>query len=422
MAIVNETISTLSMIADKIYSYKKRASASLTSFTKDANIIGRVYIEDSIARDDIAIPLMGTLNQMYVSYILTALHLDAVVISGHTVREVIGMVASEGYADAATFIMNHFGKENLDKPMISLEDQAAKVEDQEQRLICGRLIELDMFGQTTVTSVDETDGTTNTNGGRLAGHTRTDEYSIGPDKDTNTDSTKQTGYKITKSDHNNPETSTSASFKKETVTKTQRGVQSFKVYIYVQLIPYILDSVSAGDFFSFNFVPGFLRRWKQVRAGEIKFIRDFIFARDLIERQKSAIKKDKTGVLVDMMLRQKNALFRWAMQAIGIRPENHNSASSMFVISKQSFDAACAAQRIDFKSNSVRQSFFNKTFTMLILVVDPMYGTMEMYINGVNVIGKYTFDMINKVGAKGKDSFDLKQIMQSLNQGMTPKF
>ena len=183
-----------------------------------------------------------------------------------------------------------------------------------------------------------------------------------------------------------------------------------------------LDNVSAGDFFSFNFVPGFLRRWKQLRSGEIKFIRDFIFARDLIERQKAAIKKDKNGVLVDMMLRQKNALFRWAMHAVGIRPENHNSASSMFVISKQSFDTACAAQRIDFKSNSVRQSFFNKTFTMLILVVDPMYGTMEMYINGVNVIGKYTFDMINKVGSKGKDSFDLKQIMQSLNQGMTPKF
>ena len=398
MTIVGETVSTLSMIAQKIYNYKRRATASLTSFTKDANIIGRVYIEDSIARDDIAIPLMGTLNQMYVSYILTALHLDAVVISGHTVREVIGMVSSEGYADAATFIMNHFGKENLDKPMISLEDQAAKIEDQEQRLICGRLIELDMFGHTEVTNVDKTDNTTSTTGGG------------------------QPGYKPIESDQNNPETSTSTSSKKETVTKTQQGIQSFKVYIYVQLIPYILDSVSAGDFFSFNFVPGFLRRWKQLRSGEIKFIRDFIFARDLIERQKAAIKKDKTGVLVDMMLRQKNALFRWAMHAVGIRPENHNSASSMFVISKQSFDTACAAQRIDFKSNSVRQSFFNKTFTMLILVVDPMYGTMEMYINGVNVIGKYTFDMINKVGAKGKDSFDLKQIMQSLNQGMTPKF
>jgi len=422
MNVVEESASTISDIVSKLFNYKTRATASLTAFTKDANIIGRVYIEDSIARDDIAVPLMGTLNQMYVSYILTALHLDVMVICGRTVREVIGKVSSEGYGDAANFIMNHFGKENLDKPMISLESGSAKIEDESQRLICGRLIELDMYGQTEVTSVDRTDSKASTDGGKIAGKTRTDEYSIGKDSDTSTSSPKHSGWKTTEADQNNPEVSSSSTMKNETVTKTQRSSQSFKVYIYVQLVPYILDGTAAHDFFSFNFVPGFLRRWRQVRAGEIKFMRDFIFAKDLIDRQKNAIKKDKSGVLVDMMIRQKNSLFRWAMHAVGIRPENHNSASSMFIISKQSFDAACAAQRIDFSSNPVRQSFFTKTFTMLILVVDPMYGTMEMYINGVNVVGKYTFDMINKVGSKGRDSFDLKQIMQSLNQGMTPKF
>ena len=87
MSVVDETVSTLSMIVDKIYNYKKRAMASLTAFTKDANIIGRVYIEDSIARDDIAVPLMGTLNQMYVSYILTALHLDSWLLAGILVEK-----------------------------------------------------------------------------------------------------------------------------------------------------------------------------------------------------------------------------------------------------------------------------------------------------------------------------------------------
>lgn len=377
-SVVKEAVTTISDVVKKVMQYKDRAAASLTKFTKDANIIGRVYIDEAIAQDDIAIPLMGVLNQMYVSYVLTALHLDVMVVGGRTVREIIGKVSSEGYHDAANIILNHFGKENLDEPMISLETGSARIEDESQRLVCGRLIELDMHGH-----VDVTD-------------TRTD-YGP-PDKDPNKTEVRGT-------------------------SKTEKqSAQLFRVYIYVQLIPYILDTSTSEDFFSFNFVPGFLKRWRQLRAGEIKFFRDFIFAKDLIAKQKTAIKKDKDGILVDMMLRQKNALWRWAMQASGIRPENHNAASAICVISKQAFDKACAESRIDFSSNSVRQRFFTKTFTMLVVVVDPMYGTAEMYINGVNAVGKYTFDMINKVGSRGRDSFDLKQIMQALNQGMTPKF
>ena len=86
MGIPANVISSLKELVELVQGMKRRAPASLTKYTKDANIFGRVYIEDSITNDDIAVPLMGMLNQMYVSYILTALHLDQQVVGGRTVR------------------------------------------------------------------------------------------------------------------------------------------------------------------------------------------------------------------------------------------------------------------------------------------------------------------------------------------------
>ena len=405
-------LTSLSDLVKKVTDPKNRRSLapSLTQFAKTANIIGRVYIEETVAHDDIAVPLMGVLNQMYVSYILTALHLDTAVAGGRTVREIIGKVASEGYHDAANIILNHFGKDNLDKPLSSMEASVTKLEEDSQRLVCGRLIELDMYGHVDVSGSEITE-TTDPGSTKL---TKENELTYKYDKDGNYG--LDSGSRGKKEETTKEKTITSAK------TSTGKVAQAFKVYMYVQLVPYILETSTAEDFFSFNFIPGFLRRWRQVRTGEIKFFRDFLFAKDLIEKQRRAIKRDTDGVLGDMMLRQKSSLFKWLLQAIGLRPENHNAASAMCVISKQSFDAACAATRVDFANSVTRQTFFYKTFTMILVVVDTMYGTATMYINGIPVVGKYTFDMINKVGTKSRDSFDLKQIMQALNQGMTPKF
>ena len=433
MGVIADGVSSLTDLVAMVKGMKDRSVSSLTKFTKDANIIGRVYIEENIARDDIAVPLMGVLNQMYVSYILTALHLDQLVVGGRTVREVIGAVSSEGYVDAAEFIESCFGEDMMDKPMPSLEASLSKMEDDTQRLICGRLIELDLMGlfsvETTEGSISdrESSGKSKVDGNTIghstsykSSHTVEREASNpGKTKDSKVsgdDSQTQTSFDERETVQSSTDSTQSRKF------QSAQKLQSFKAYIYVQMIPYILDASTMHSFFDFNFLPGFLRRWKQMRAGEIKFFRDFIFAKDLIEKQRQKIKEDKSGILVDMMLRQKNKLATWVMRVAGLAPTNYNAASSIFVVSKQAFDAACANAHIDFSSNATRQTFFSKTFTMMLLVVDPLYGTMELYLNGLDVVGKYTFDMINRVGAKGKDSFDLKQIMQSLNQGMTPKF
>ena len=342
-------ISTLSDIVREVNKIVTDASPSLTRYARQANVMGRVYIEDSIAQDDIAIPLMGCLNQLYLCWIITALGIDSRCADGRTVRDRLNLVAGESLTeDVSATIMNEFGTSSK-KQTFSNEAKIIDTDPDTQRLVCGRLIELDF----------------NTAG------------------------------------------STSA---------------LLKTYMFVQLVPYILNQTVCSGFMGINFEQSLSARWKALRAGEISFIKDFIFARDEVEKVSKLLKADNTGLVAEMMTRQRNKLFRWAAGMSGILPERHNLASAIMVFNKQTFDQACRDARVDFDSFLTREKFFIKTFSMVLVVVDPLYGNVKMYFAGIPVVGTYSYQMINKVGAKGKDSFDLKEVMAAFSQGQTPKF
>lgn len=398
------TAATLALAADKglqklidgFKAYREgKGAVSLTNFINQANIMGRVYIEDSVAQDDIAIPLMGVLNQFYVSWIITALGIDSMCADGRTVRQRLELVASEALETGdIDKLVEGFGL-NDKKPLPSTEAKVIDVDTDTQRLVCGRLIELDFD-----MGIVETGTQTST------GNTKETESNVYDDH----------GDKISGNKN-----STSNQTRNTTTIKSSRS-GLLKAYMYVQLVPYILPKQTCEGFLSLNFVQGLISRWKAVRAGEISFIKDFIFARDLIDKQDKMLKSDKTGTLAEMQWRQQNRIFNFILRWRGIRPETHNLSNSFIVVNKQTFDQACREAHVDFNSQLAREKFFLKTFSMGLVVVDPMYGNVKMYFAGVSSVGTYTYTMINKVGAKGKDNFDLKEIMNAFASGQSPKF
>ncbi len=353
-------------IGDTIRSIGNHTTPALTAYTKKTNIMSRLYVEQPLASEDIILPLIGSLQQLYCCYILTALHLDTFCANGRTVRETFALVASEaqqsGYY-AADLVAATFGEAELDRPIKScaiktISNEAASgvmvdLEKDSQRLIAGRLIEIDL---------------------------------VIP----NADPRKNDG--------------------------------TFKAYLYVQLVPYVLTTSVCTGFLNVNFVPSLGNRFRQMRAGEISFIRDFCFARDLIKKQKDTLRKDTDGVLYDMLIKQRNSLAKWFLSVFGMIPENHNTANSILVLERSTFKKACDEVKVDFNCYAQRQKFFQKTFTMIVVVVDPMYGQVEMYFNGVDVKGTYTFKMIEAVGAKGKKDINYQDVMLAFNQQMSPKF
>lgn len=364
---------------------------SLTAYGHQANVMGRVYIEDSIAQDDIAIPLMSILNQMYCCWIITALGIDSRCADGRSVRTRLQLVSGESFTEKLmNDIASDFGVEKPAKVRPSCEAKVIEMDLESQRLVCGRLIELDFLMGTVTTE------TSNSNGKSFSVDTTvkgTNEVTIG-------NGTTESGST------------------KTTVTKGSLA----KVYMYVQLVPYILKQEVAEQFMGLNFTPTLSQRIQQLKAGEISFIKDFIFAKDLIKKQATALKRDNTGIVNEMLIRQRNSLFRWVAGLTNFLPERHNLANAILILDKQTFDRTCRDAHIDFDNYITRNKFFLKTFSMVMCVVDPMYGTMKMYFAGIPTVGTYSYSMINKIGSKGKDSFDLKEVMTAFSQGQAPRF
>ena len=192
----------LKIVAQGVNKVNEMQTVSLTQMNKPANIISRVYLQESVAQDDIALPLLGTLNQLYASYIMTALNMQNVVVGGKTVKELYGIIATETLQDTVTIIADDFGQETLNSTIkemnVSMESQVVDLEKDSQRLVTGRLLEVDL--------------------------------------------TLEGGGKV----------------------------NTFKVYVYVQLIPIILSSNICKGFMNINFHPPMSVRWKQVEAKEIR--------------------------------------------------------------------------------------------------------------------------------------------------------
>lgn len=390
MAEIGDFISTIKGVFDKVVSGVNNAtSTSLSQYTKDTQVFAHAYVDYDLVGDDICVPLLGTLNQMYVSFVITALNLDTFCASGRTVSDMIRKISSHEQLVSNIDIVGAKGNINTDTvlgrfvtgrvvpkseerdvlqgvtliPSPSVEAGPIDLERESQRLITGRLIELDI--NSPVVTEDNTLG----------------------------------NY---------------GSQKKQFTT--------FKLYIYVQIIPNVIPAEVCKGFLTANFVPTLAHRWKQVKAHEIKFWKDFVFASDLIKRQGDALKADKTGILLNM-IKNKNGKFIsqiWDMITKG--DPSRNLANSFLIMSRDNFRQACAESNIDFTDYRQRQKFFLMTYCMMVVVVDSMSGSVDIYINGFKLVGNYTYDMINKVGSKGKDNFNLKEIMTAMSGGSMPRF
>ena len=416
---------------------------SLTAYAHQANVMGRVYIEESIAQDDIAIPLMSILNQMYCCWIITALGIDSRCADGRTVRSRLQLVSGESLSDRLLNDINdNFGVEKRTKQTPSFEAKVIDMDPVSQRLVCGRLIELDFLMETVTEKVGDTVNKTGTvennasqrtinsssssnsnQNGRT--YTTTNPLSYDPDNpdktSTSSTSTSTSTAQRTTEQQKGGSAKTAVSNVDTKESTTMKGSMA-RVYMYVQLVPYILKTEVANQFMSLNFTPTLSQRIQQLRAGEISFIKDFIFARDLIKKQSTALRKDNTGIVNEMLIRQRNSLFRWVVGLTQFLPERHNLANAILILNKQTFDQTCREAHIDFDNYISRNKFFLKTFSMVMCVVDPMYGTMKMYFAGIPTVGTYSYAMVNKVGSTGKDSFDLKEVMTAFSQGQAPRF
>ena len=446
-----DSISSLTEMTRELRKLFSRGTPSLTAYTAKSNVMSRVYLDQAVAADDICIPLLGTLNQLYCCYVMSALSLDSYVIGGRTVRDVIGSVASEGFNLEPYQLVNAvFGesKAAVMETVAALEANGAMdLEKDSQRFIVGRMIEIRLSagGMLTTTSHATNSTDNNTTNDKYTPKSQPVIYEIEladgskhPYIETNPTTGKRQYMfvdldgkptydpKKAKRQMNDVRVGGDQTTTKSTVSNTtetqSEHIQEFTAYIYVQLIPRLMTTDSSRLMLDIQYVPTLSERWRKYRAGEISFWKDFVFARDLINKQHQALKNDKSGTIGQLLTKSRGKLAQYFLGLMGMRDPSHNLASAITIISKDAFDRACKENHIDFTNIRMRNNYFNRTFTMMMVVVDTMYGKVDIYYNGVDYVGTYTFDMVNRVGAKGKDNFNLKEVMTAFSQGMSPRF
>jgi len=344
------------MIYDVFFNKNGDSVKSLSELSKKTMVSSMTYIEDTLIQDDIMVPLMGTINQIYLSYVLTALHIYNSVDRYTVVSNIIGRLSNEDLAvtsitDIVNMIENEFGKVNISTEAYE-NVKGLTLEDAVKHLAVGRLIEFDF-------KID------------------------GVDKD------------------NKPSTTTTT------------------IPILVQLRPILMASQVASAIIALNFPSKLRKRWKLVKAGEISFFKDFICAKDIVEKHDQALRKD-TGNVLSKFYSKKNKSQGKYIDSIVSGKNRNNLASSILVFNKDTFETATTAAGLNFNKVSDRNRFFNEAYAIMVVVVDQMYDMVDIYYNGIDSTSELPYSAIKQAGSKS--GVDLKELMTAISKGSAPKF
>jgi hypothetical protein len=157
--------------------------------------------------------------------------------------------------------------------------------------------------------------------------------------------------------------------------------------------------------------------WK---LGELKFWKDIVFATDLVDEHKKALMSDKTGVYKQILDR------RAAGQAHDIKAffsEGHLSvgtASNLVVMTRQTVRELEAQLGGKWSNFEVRQKVFDRSYLMVVAVVDPDYDHITFYYRGIELATELTVKDLKKAG---KDSgSDILELLKTFQSGNAPRF
>ena len=158
----------------------------------------------------------------------------------------------------------------------------------------------------------------------------------------------------------------------------------------------------------------FKERWHGMRSGELKFWREFVFMRDIIENQRKALIRDKSGYLSGMLAQStKNT----AAAAISGSASVATASSTIMVSAEtaRQIELECGFKFDDYGS---RQRVFESTFAMLLFVVDTEWEMVKIYHRGIEHPTRLTIKELKSAG-KGNGP-DIAEILKAYQLGRAP--
>ncbi|MEG3033988.1 MAG: hypothetical protein RR877_00675 [Aurantimicrobium sp.] len=124
----------------------------------------------------------------------------------------------------------------------------------------------------------------------------------------------------------------------------------------------------------------FSERWFKWRAGRISFIKDLVFCQDLIREQKRTLMTDKDGVYSEIAKRAKNS----KLASFFSKNPSLAEASNIVIISEETAMQLRVKHNLNLDNYKDRQKIFDKTYAMILVVIDRNYERVNMYHYGIS--------------------------------------
>lgn len=337
---------------------------SLAAYVKPATIDSRVFIEEELVNADITKNIIRVSHSLYISWILTAMQISNMVTKTRSVGDMLRTVATENIATP-------------DDPFV--EDLTPSLET---------------FGQFGSRRFDQ-----------MLAETRND-------------------WSIAKEEKESKEKSFDSLPAGRVVTLTLENPEvpgrKVDIDVTVQLSPYAVPSDAIKEFIGLNYSPSLKQRFLQWKAGEISFWSDLVFCSDLTRNRRNRAKQPGAEALAEILREQSEAMRKYGANAFSGKNARRNIANAIMIVDANTFKSACREYGYDFDRAADRERFFRLSFMMIIAVVDTMYSSVDLYINGIAKSKTYNFKDFEK--AKSNGSNDLVSLLQAMQQGSQLRF
>lgn len=158
----------------------------------------------------------------------------------------------------------------------------------------------------------------------------------------------------------------------------------------------------------------FEERIIKAKAGDLKWLRDIVFSRDIIDEMRKNRHRDKTGYYQKVMSRRSN---NWLAGLLSMN-WSVNNASSIIVASQETVDDLEVELGGPLSDFEIRSRVFKDTLTMLILVVDQRWEQVTIYHRGLDDATEVPFKDLRR--SKGGNNMDVDEIIRAYNAGSAP--
>lgn len=361
--------------AIKFHKRAKNIGGPITSLSSQTTVLSRVFIDESIMDEPVIANLMKTIHEWYSAQIVAALHLSRMVDSFRTVQDVMAPIQSGHNGYTGSVIGN----------------------------IHSRLKGLESFG---ITGIDDKFESL----GLEAFYGPLDRRPVEPDTKDWKKFDKQQQKKLNASVEQETEEQLTAAQKQSSYTVKTIKVGDNKigpmgelyeiklahpnnpsvqitVPFFVQMQPSIIPAPIAPRFIDLNVIPSIWQRWTQRQAGEITFWKDFIGQVDLMKRGQYIVKDPELAKAFGDFLQttgKKDAYSIGDLTAKTGAATSSNLSNSVMIFSEDTVAVAKAESGIDLHNESQRNSYFKDTYTMIVVIVDPVHQRVTVYFNGLS--------------------------------------